>query len=201
MSREQDILVLDLIRRAKADDISAIDQLISIYYDDIARAVANYIHRDQVQDVTQETFIRFHKIIDRYDPDKARLLHFLMGLARDISVDHIRKNRKYLLTDELSEERLLATSNPDSEFQAKEVEEIFNQGLKKLTNLQRSAAEMRIKYGFSYEEIADHFNVDVSVIKMRLHDATKNLRKILGGYFKLENVSEKKRREVKHEKR
>src|SRR3954453_2559973 len=74
--------------------------------------------RAEAEDVTQQTFERALRAWRRFDPSRAQPRTWLLAIARNLLVDHYRRDRsnlhRHLGEDGIGEEELPAEQGPDA---------------------------------------------------------------------------------------
>jgi len=83
-----------LCARLHARDVGALEAL----YDRHARALFSLALRmladyEAAEEVVQETFLKLWQRPDRYEPERGRLLTWLLGVAHHRAVDRLRRRR------------------------------------------------------------------------------------------------------------
>jgi RNA polymerase sigma-70 factor (ECF subfamily) len=94
-SREGEGLVASAIARAKQGDTSALHILYVRYADDVHRFV-NSIVRDyhEAEDITQSLFVKLMRIIDKYEQRDVSFNAWILRVARNAALDHVRARRQ-----------------------------------------------------------------------------------------------------------
>jgi len=95
------------VRRAQAGDRDAFGLL----YERYAGTVCTYVHtivhdRHEAEDVTQHVFAKLMHVIDKYEEREVPFLAWIRSVARNVAVDHIRRQRPIPTEDALMAERL-----------------------------------------------------------------------------------------------
>mgnify|MGYP001828846241 CR=1 FL=1 len=124
------------------------------------------------KDIMQESFTRFYKHY-RNDNPKVSLLY---AIARNALIDHYRKNRQKTQFDENSMEGTL-----DSEHHLLIRDEYRRtlSAMEKLKPDERDILSLMISTGFSYRKIADIAQLSEANVKVKVHRARVNLKKLL----------------------
>jgi len=182
---------LQLIEAAKAGDDAAFEELVRKYQ----RQVANVIYltlgsRDDVEDLTQEVFIRVHRSLHRFEFD-ASIYAWIYRIAVNISIDEIRRRKikrtlslEYISDAVLHRETRTRTQEwPSDDVLKNEKKEIIQTAIRKLSPVHRVAIVLREYEGLSYEEIAETLNITTQAVKSRIFRAREELRKLLSEYF------------------
>ena len=125
------------------------------------------------EDIVQESFVALWRDTPAYDPDRGTLRSFLFGIARNLTLRHLRRNRPY---DELAED---AAFIAPIDVAGLERSEIVARAVGALPPLQREAIILAEYEEMSLEEIARATGVELAAVKSRLHRARENLRRML----------------------
>jgi RNA polymerase sigma-70 factor (ECF subfamily) len=90
-----DALVLCAVARAKDGDMSAFDFLYVRFADDV-QAYVNSIVRDPhtAEDLTQNVFAKLMKSIHKYEPRDVPFAAWILRVARNVALDHLRARRQ-----------------------------------------------------------------------------------------------------------
>jgi RNA polymerase sigma-70 factor (ECF subfamily) len=138
-------------------------------YSYCARMMGN---KSEAKDAIQEVFLR---VIDY--KESAPVNHFpawLFRITRTVCLNLIRKKRNY---EEFNDEIYTITSNyREQDFSLKDV---LDNALMQLPPTLREVVILREYEGYSYQEIAVLLDIDLSLVKVRIHRARLTLRKIL----------------------
>jgi RNA polymerase sigma factor (sigma-70 family) len=132
------------------------------------------------QDLTQNLFYRIIKYRHTFKDDHS-FIAWVFQLARNVHIDYCRQHKKF--TDKYTsvkehDENIIAESGAFEE----EEFELLDKALSLLSPEQREIIVLRRYQRLKYEEIAAIHNSSVSSVKVQVHRAIKQLRKI---YFKL----------------
>lgn len=188
-------MVDSLAKRLRNKDPEAYEE----FLESIEQPMINFIYRyvgnlNTAEDLFQETFVRFLRSIDRFEPT-ASLKTYIFTIARNLCLDHLkaRKNRvdDPALEDDEGQvikmtELLMTYDNPSKTVEEKELQERVLSKLQKIPEINRDALILRLYNGFSYEEIAEITEVPVGTCKFRVHSAIESLRELMGEKRNLE---------------
>lgn len=193
-SRQRD---LEWVRRLKAGDLSALEEMVKEYQDRIYR-LAQGLLRDpeEALDVTQEAFLRVHQNIGRF-AEKSAFYTWLYRIVVNLCHDARRRaqrRRKEFSLDQYNEERerdgeaALEIADPqgvdprdrgaDEELEARVVE-----AMESLPEKHRTALLLREVENMSYEEIASATGVSLGTVMSRLFYARKKMQELLAPYL------------------
>lgn len=121
------------------------------------------------QDITQDAFFALLRYPDRYDPARGSLRAFLLGIARNLALNHWRAEHRFEpLDDDAPAETVDLDRGP--------IGEIVGRAVRALTPLQREVVILAEYEGLTLAEIARAVGADVGTVKSRLHRARQNLR-------------------------
>ncbi|MBI4667047.1 MAG: sigma-70 family RNA polymerase sigma factor [Nitrospinae bacterium] len=131
--------------------------------------------REDAEDLTQETFIKAFRAIDRFDSDSAPAA-WLYTIMRNTFLNDLRhkKSRETLLFDESLAERL-----PDERAENSGpvvMDEKLQATLDSIPEEMRSVLVAREIAQLSYDEIASSFNLPLGTVKSRINRAREMLR-------------------------
>ncbi|MCY3778948.1 MAG: sigma-70 family RNA polymerase sigma factor [Chloroflexi bacterium] len=181
---EQDRVIIDWVHCARRGDQDAFAELVYLFQD----PVFNFCYRmlgesGEAEDAAQETFLRVHKNLHRYDTARP-FKTWLLSIASNHCIDRLRKRRMHLvsLDDEPTAAALALRSSDPSPEQAAlrgELRDAVQELLQQLDEHYRLAVIYRYWYGYSYAEIAREMSTTESAIKSRLHRARKRLGELL----------------------
>jgi RNA polymerase sigma-70 factor (ECF subfamily) len=140
--------------------------------------------REDAEDLTQETFIRMFRALDRYDPTRP-FPAWLVTIAARLSIDHLRRRRvktQSLVRTEpgSEEERTLDVEDPGfgphELLERQEEAESAGALIAALPEHYRIVVVLRHQQGLSYEEIAEALHLPLGTVKARIHRARALLK-------------------------
>jgi RNA polymerase sigma-70 factor (ECF subfamily) len=130
---------------------------------------------DAADDIAQEVFLRMLRGQIQFDETRGSLRAFLLGVARNLALQHLRSSARW---DSLDEEQFVAIplSPAGIDF---EIGELVGRAVRALPPLQRDVFVLAEYEELSLEEIARTVDTNVGAVKARLHRARENLRHML----------------------
>jgi RNA polymerase sigma-70 factor (ECF subfamily) len=168
-----------LVKASQKGDREALEGLIRLYYPYVSKFLIKTTgDAGLAEDLTQETFLKMIRGIDRFDPGAgAGFGTWVIAIAHNCFVDHLRKNR--FETTELAEEILHDPQDmSDAVLTRLQVREL-QEALAKLPEEQGLAIRLKYEEAMTLAEIGEHFGVPAKTVKSRIHEGTVKLRKML----------------------
>jgi RNA polymerase sigma-70 factor (ECF subfamily) len=171
-----------LVERAQRGDKRAFDLLVVKYRRKLARLLSQFI-RDaaEVEDVTQETFIKAYRSLSSFRGDSAFytwLYRIGINAAKNFLVAQKRRasttiNEFDIEAAENFEEgsQLRELNTPENELMSKQIAQTVHQALQALPEELRSAITLREIEGLSYEEIASIMSCPTGTVRSRIFRA------------------------------
>lgn len=139
------------------------------------------------EDLTIEAFGKAFKNIKQYTPDYA-FSTWLFKIASNNCIDHIRRKKKNVLSNEQNEEideyettkDITAKQNdPEETFIKEQKAELMREVVDKLKPRYKKLIELRYFQELSYEEICDDLELPLGTVKAQLFRARQLLFNIL----------------------
>lgn len=133
--------------------------------------------REDAMDVFQETFVKFYQTA-KEDREMTNLPAFLLRIARNLCLNVLRQRKS---TSEI--EDYMSSINIEKENDENELLRLIKEAIMKLPEDYREIFILREYQGMSYNEIANHLNISLPLVKVRLFRAKEKLREILAPYI------------------
>jgi RNA polymerase sigma-70 factor (ECF subfamily) len=164
-----------LVQRLKTGDQLAFAEMYDRYSGAINGVILRIVRDSEAsQDVLQDTFVKVWKNIQSYDSTKGSFFTWMLNIARNASIDSLRKLKKEARTE---------IQNWDT---AVGVEGAVHQNinsigltalLDKLPDEQRLMIEYIYFNGYTQQEVADELGMPLGTVKTRTRLAMRELRK------------------------
>ena len=174
---------LNLVERLVARDEEALREAITTY-GGMVFGMAKRIVNDPnlAEEVAQDTFLSLWRRPGAFDSQKGGLGAFLVGVARNKSVDLVRREesvrrRRDSLAAEV-EARTMVDSSEDGLGSVDDREQVKD-ALAQLSDMQREAIVLAYFGGRTYREVAVELGVPEGTAKTRLRDGLLRLRQVL----------------------
>ncbi len=164
-----------LVARVRAGDQSAMadlyDRYSGVVYGVALRVLGNAM---AAEDVVQEVFLQLWRKPQAFDTDRGRLAPWLAVIARNRSIDHLRKRPT---EDDIDELPISSGVDLEDEAGQRQAAEKVRGVLARLPQEQRKALEMAFFEGMTHTEIAGKTGEPLGTIKTRIRTGLLALRK------------------------
>ena len=183
-----------LVERAQRGDKKAFELLVVKYQRKLARLLSRFIRdASEVEDVTQETFIKAYRALPTFRGDSAFytwLYRIGINTAKNylVAVGRRAPTMTGVDNEEAEDieqgEQLKDLNTPENQMISRQVAETVNSTLQELPEELRTAITLREIDGLSYEEIAQIMNCPIGTVRSRIFRAreaiAEHLRPQLG---------------------
>ncbi len=177
----------ELMSKVKVGEVEAFEILLARYrkplFSFIFRMLGDF---HKAQDIFQETFFRVFRYAYRYD-ESQKFSSWLYRIAHNLCIGEMRKRkRSETIFEEKDAKELVEHPDemtPNKELENKEMEQIIEKAILKLTESQREVLILREYQKLSYEEIAQITSMSIPAVKSCLHRARMALLDIIAPYF------------------
>ncbi|WP_208979495.1 sigma-70 family RNA polymerase sigma factor [Pseudovibrio axinellae] len=133
-------------------------------------------------ELIQETFVIIWRKAELYDERKASASTWIYTIARNLRIDHFRKERRYLYKDDrfFSKELVVDETQFESHHQA-QLSERVQKALPLLPAEQSKIIKLAFYEDASHSKIAQYLQLPLGTVKSRMRLALVRLRKLLKG--------------------
>lgn len=161
-----------LFKEIRAGNISAIDELIEMYYAEILKfCVWHTPSKEIAEDATQETFLKAIRYLDSYT-HTGRFRAFLYKIALNVCIDINRKSKEDIL--ENFEENSIYIENG---FTKVESQINFKNLIHSLPDKQKEIVILRFVQDLTIREIAEITGHNLRTVQSSLKSALKKIEK------------------------
>jgi RNA polymerase sigma-70 factor, ECF subfamily len=170
-----------LVVRVIARDPNALGEL----YDRHNRLLFGLIlrilkNREEAEEVLQEVFVQTWTKASSYHSALGSPAGWLVGIARNRSIDRLRANAVRVRTCETAPTPL-AVETPEAHASLGEQRLDIERALEALPSEQRDLIEHAYFFGLTHSELADHFRLPLGTVKTRIRSGMQALRGRLEG--------------------
>jgi RNA polymerase sigma-70 factor (ECF subfamily) len=166
-------LVAAAVEQARAGDEDALRLLYLVFAGDLYGSILAVL-RDphDAEDVTSDVFARLPRALRSYEPGPAPFAAWLLRVARNAALDHLRARRSIPLAE-------VRTPDTPAEDIGRERLQALRTALAALPADQRQVMLMRLVAGLSPAEVAERMNRSEDAIHALQHRARRRLRREL----------------------
>lgn len=174
-----------LMQAVAEGDESAIDTLYDRFGTFVYRCVCQALsNRAEAEDAVQEIFVRLWKTADRYDPSRAKLVTWVMLIAKRHAIDRLR--RKQVRPTNLSLEgdpagRPGVIEEGSLKEGRDEQRQLLLDRIGELPALQQEVLTRAYLQGFTLREVAEQLDAPLGTVKSALSRGLARLRDRLAG--------------------
>lgn len=164
----------EIIERIKKKDYAGLEELLAVYGDSMLRTIHSVLSQphevSERQDVANEVFYEVWQKIAAYQPERSRLITWLLLISRSRAIDQKRKlNKRSLEEKPVDEQELAIEESPLTK-------ETFLCFIEDLEALDQRIFLLYYFYQESPETIAEQTDLNVSAIYNRLSRGRKRLK-------------------------
>jgi len=171
-----------LVERYQAGDGAAFDELYRRYYQRLERFCRKRVgDSHEAEEVAQEAFVRALTALPRLEGER-RFYPWVSVIAARLCVDTHRRRSRTTPSDEV--DTGVVDGGQDGIIEAVDVD-LLHQAMENLGPRHREVLELRENEGWSYQRIAEHYDVSLGTVEALLFRARKALKreflKVAGG--------------------
>ena len=168
-----------LVQRSQRGDLRAFDLLVLKYQGRIAALVSRYVSdAGEVEDVTQEAFIKAYRALGKFRGDSA-FYTWLYRIAANAAKNHLVAKGRRPGADATIEDAegvdegglLWESASPEALAMGEELAEVVESALNELPDELKAALMLREFDGLSYDDIADVLGCPVGTVRSRIFRA------------------------------
>ena len=168
-----------LVQRAQRGDLRAFDLLVLKYQGRIAALVSRYVSdAGEVEDVTQEAFIKAYRALGKFRGDSA-FYTWLYRIAANAAKNHLVAKGRRPGADATIEDAegfdegglLSESASPEALAMGGELAEVVESAVNALPDELKAALMLREFDGLSYDDIADVLGCPVGTVRSRIFRA------------------------------
>lgn len=172
-----------LVRLLVERDVLALEALYQRYSRPIFSLALKILgDREVVEEVVQEVFLRLWTRAFGYDPQRGKLLSWLLTITHHRAIDELRRRRSQPEVDGLQEQMAAVEerdADPSASLTQVEEREAVQQALAQLPPAQSRPIELAYYGGLTQVEIAQLLNEPLGTIKTRMRLGMQKLRVLL----------------------
>lgn len=178
-----------LVERVKRGDKRAYDLLQMKYQHKIVALIGRYVKSQEIQDVTQEAFLKAYRALPRFRGDSAFytwLYRISINTAKNYLVSKARRPPDTDVDIEEGEFQensvvLKDIENPENRMARDQLEATVYRAIEDLPEELKIAVTLREFDGLSYEDIAEVMQCPVGTVRSRIFRAREAIEKKISG--------------------
>ena len=190
----EEITDMELVGKARGEDISAYDELVRRYQERIYATVYHMTsNHEDANDLTQDTFVKAYRALKSFKGDSS-FYTWIYRIAVNKTINFLkqRKNRVHMSLNDLDFQAendpdlvaLVSDKTPRRELGLSELQEKLNGAMQKLSEHHRMVVTLHDIQGLSHEEIGDIMDCNVGTVRSRLFYARQQMQALLSDYLK-----------------
>ena len=149
-------------------------------YDNYSAAIFGIITRivadnEAAEELLQDSFMKIWKNAAQYDATKGRLFTWMLNIARNVAIDHVRLKKNQHINNELDDQVLGAIEQRSPQQPLIDTLDM-RQLTEKLAPEYRSLIDLIYLQGYTQAETAEALNIPLGTVKTRLRAALLQLR-------------------------
>lgn len=150
--------------------------IIEQYQVGVFNMIAGFIYdRNAAEDLTQEVFIAAFEKLSSYDPRRCKLSTWLFTIARNKSLNHLRKNKR----KQPQGCTHVTNLDPAHTLCQEEFYQQLDRALNDLPQHQKRAFVLAEFQQMPYEDIAQIECISLGTVRSRIHRAKRTLRTLI----------------------
>lgn len=174
--------IVRLIKEEPEEGIAAAMQAYGARVRSMAERVLGASRQEDVEECVADIFVRVWQGIDTYCPQKAGLAFWILGIARHVAIDRLRRiagKETWPLPDFKETERLGVTPDFSEEVARRENVRIIREAVHGMKQPDRSIFLLRYFYFLTVKEIADRLGMTDKQVENRLRRGRNRLKTVL----------------------
>lgn len=188
---EQDQDDVDLLAGIARRDSDALLSLYRKYNGRVFSVIYRILdNRAAAEEVLQDTFYRLWDRSQLYQPEKGQLIWWLLTVARNLALDHKRKESRRMdsnvfskgeLWDGAELDRLPGAASEDDPDLRRTIQRVMEE----LPDEQKRAIELAYFEGLTHQELSEKLGQSLGTVKTRIRLGLSKLRKAMRDYGKV----------------
>lgn len=163
-----------LVESAQAGDIAAFGELYTRYFHRLVRfAVKRVGDRHEAEEIAQEAFVRAWRALPGFGGER-RFYPWISVIASRLCIDNLRRRGRVEIGEVADAEFIDAAF--DRVDRAGDLDTLML-ALDRLNDRHREVLELREQRGWTYQHIADHYQVSIGTVEALLWRARRSLRR------------------------
>lgn len=178
-----------LVERCLGGDEAAWEELVKTHTRRVYGICFRFTGADsEAQDLTQEVFLRLFRTLRTFRSGEGSFTVWLTRVTRNLLIDHYRRTKQERMTESIEDQlpqvegRSAGDGRTDRITAGREVSELLQAALRKLSPELRETVILRDLEELEYKEIAEVLGVPEGTVKSRLNRGRAELARLLRRY-------------------
>ena len=178
----------EILLKVAGNDSKALEKLYDRYAP-VLFTLINKIVQDKpaAEEILSDIFVIIWQKINLFDSEAGNAYTWMINLARNKSIDFVRRNRNPEEMEEYNDEyeneniipHLSSSAKPMDLDKVLSMKDKINNSFNKLTEAQQYVLNLAFYKGYNKEEIAQELNIPLPTVKTKISIALGNLNKNL----------------------
>ena len=181
---------LDLMKRIKAKDADALEELYDLYNRLLFGMIISIVKkREEAEDVLQEVFVKIWEKASTFKENRGNVYSWIVTLTRNKAIDRIR-SKGYKTQKKASH----LVDEPDFTLEGDHYDplettifsdraELVKKALEQIPEKQSEVIKIAYYKGMTQSEISDHLDIPLGTVKTRTRQGMIKLKRILGEFI------------------
>jgi len=172
----EELVLKKIINKIKKGKIRNFEKIVHAYEGKVYGFIYSIVKdKHYSEDLTQEVFLKVYKNLDDIDVTR-NFSSWILTIARNASYDHIKKQSKLVLVDNV--DAGIETS-PENDYLKSEFKNSIDNYVLELPEHLSTLIFMKYFEELSYKEISERQDIDIKTVKSQLYDARRKLMKLM----------------------
>jgi len=168
-----------LVERARSGDRQAFGLIVGRYLERVYRVAYGVVRNaDDAADIAQDTFVRAHRGLERFDPSRP-IFPWLYQIARNLGLNRIERVRGRETSLPEFDTLVGRERSPEEEAIAQDEAARIRAAVASLPETHRAMIELAHFQECSYQEMAEILGIPIGTVMSRLYHARRKLRAAL----------------------
>jgi RNA polymerase sigma-70 factor, ECF subfamily len=165
-----------LLKQAIAGDAQAFNALLEEYYMMIYSTAFKWVgSQHDAEDIAQEVCVKVGRSLGDFRME-SKFSSWLYRIVLNTAKDHLRKRRPHSSLEDISESVVAAGDSPETQASNAQLWQVVRQ----LPSKQRDAILLVYGEDLSHGQVADIMKCKESTVSWYIHEAKKQLKKVIG---------------------
>ena len=170
---------ISAVEKMKMGDKEGLREIYQAYIGYIYSIVYQIIqNKENAEDVTSEFFLKIWEKAGQYKTGSVGHRGYLATIARNMSIDFLRKHGREQLVETQEEDTVAAAAGESISVEQEVIEELsMKEALEKLDSKEREIVHLKIMGEMTFQEIAGILAMPLGTVTWKYQNALKKLRR------------------------